>query len=109
MPNFRDFDAFLAEAQERGPSFRLFGETWHLPPSLPVALMTKAALMQATLGDDAEIDPSSLLDMASAIFGKDALDAWIEKGLDVDTLTELIGWVPEAYSPQSDEETDPGN
>ena len=112
MGKFRDFDQFRAEAEKDGPTFVLYGEEHSLPPSLPLSLMVRAARLQEAASDeDQVIDPQTLIEMAESVFGEENVKAWTSKGMDVDLLTELIAWIPDAYSDDDDEdlEADSGN
>lgn len=105
---FRDFDEFRAEVADAGPSFQLFGKTWHLPGSLPVALMARAVYLEQSKTASEEIAPSEIMELAWSIFGRAAVDEWQDNGLDVATLAEMIRWATEAYD-ADDAEADPGN
>lgn len=113
MAKYRDFDAFRAEAEKEGPTFTLYEKEHQLPPSLPLALMVKAARLQADHDDpDAVIEPEVLIELAEGVFGKDNVEEWTSLGMDVDLLAELISWLPDAYEEDDDDEdegSDPGN
>lgn len=107
MAKYRDFDAFRAEAEQEGPTFTLYGKEHRLPPSLPLALMVKAARLQAQNDDpDAVIEPEVLIELAEGVFGKENVDEWSSRGMDVDLLAELISWLPDAYEAEDEDDED---
>lgn len=91
-----DFDAFLAEKEKSGPTITIFGQVEELPPALPAIIMVKTVRMMKAKQTEAQIE--DLLEMSYAIFGKERFESWLEKGLSVEDLNELIRRVIELYT-----------
>lgn len=107
---FRDFDAFRREAAEENPPprFRLFGQEWEMPPSLPFGLMLRASYLEEAFDEDDDVPFEALKEIIEAVFGREVLDEWISRGIDVNTVEEIVLWVSEAYSISDDEESELG-
>lgn len=95
---FKDFDAFFSETKKEPVVIKLFGEEHELSHSLPAIIMVKLLRLQKEVGNEGEIPPHEVINMAEGIFGKERLDEWLEKGLTVDQLGELIQWTVQQYN-----------
>lgn len=88
---FIDFDRFWSEMKpEDGEArgVRVFGEDVVLPSS-PPALIVLRYLRQA-VDPEAEVEPDFMVKIAEALFGHERLNRWLEKGLTLQQLVDLV-------------------
>lgn len=88
---FIDFDRFWSEMKpEDGETrgVRVFGEDVILPSS-PPALIVLRYLRQAA-DPEAAVEPDFMVKIAEALFGQERLDSWLEKGLTLQQLVDLV-------------------
>src|SRR5690606_14563322 len=99
---FFDFDQFWQEvdSSESGPVIRIFGEDVKLPRDLPAAIPLRALRLQAE--GIKQVPPAEVLRLADTLFGRERLDAWLDKGLTITQLTELMRIALEMYASDVD-------
>lgn len=79
MSNVIDFDAFRAEQQEEPKVFKIGGENYPLPPSLPAALAVDIIRLKATLGEGADVPLEVLDNFGRSIFGEEIWRVVLDK------------------------------
>lgn len=98
---YRDFDLAWAEKAEAEGSpqpllFRLKGQEWQLPASVPAAIIVRIIRMQKRdPGDD--VPESEQMEIALSLFGEAQLDELMGTGLSVDELGDVILWALSEY------------
>lgn len=92
-----DFDSFMKEHDQVGPTVTVFGKVEQLPPSLPAIIMVKTMRLMKSKGRKAETEVQDLLEMAYAIFGEKRLDGWFKQGLSMNGLEVLLKHSIEMY------------
>lgn len=98
MTRYRDFDAFWTESQGEPLVVRVFGVEHHLPPAMPASVMIYVLRMQAEGADpDSALPVQAVLHLSEALFGVSRMQSWLDRGLTVDQLGDLIKWVMEQY------------
>lgn len=95
MGRYIDFDAARAERKREPVVVRAFGEDWQLPASLPAAPVLD--IIAKDSGDD--LTPSEGIALLRQIIPSETFAAWLERGLDLDDLMDLISLVMRAYNP----------
>lgn len=82
-----DFDAFWS-AQDRKPTSlkNVFGVDVTLPPALPLRFEVEARKVAVSK------DPDDTKRMVGILFGSDALDHWIARGMDLEQFAVLLMW-----------------
>ena len=93
---FKDFDAFFSEQKREPVKLKLYGEIHLLPPSVPASVIFSILRLQEK-GEE-EVPPEEIIKIASSLFGKEKLNSWMDKGLDIEQLGQLIQWAMEVYS-----------
>lgn len=111
-PRFRDFDAFFAERQGRGPKLKLFGETHHLPPSVSAEFVLAWHVSMVNKPAGSVVTDAQLIKLFKSLFGNPLGEKLINRGLTIDQVVELLRWGMEAYgiipaAPSSDVAADP--
>ncbi len=96
MPITKDFDAYWREQEHEPLMVRVFGEDHELPPELKAAVIIKIVRMQVE--GKKTVPEAEVLHLAEEIFGKERLDDWLEKGLTMSQLEDLIRWAMQQYS-----------
>lgn len=102
---FVDFDAFWAEAtqdEDLAPKIKVFGE-WHTLPASPPAMIVMNVLRNQS-DPEVELDPASIAKIADGLFGRERVDSWVEKGLTVRQLGDLVSKTIGLYMGGDDEE-----
>ncbi|MFD7413534.1 hypothetical protein [Kitasatospora purpeofusca] len=85
---FADADAFIAaEVQTATPArLRLYGVTYMLPPRVPLSFN----LLLARHQDDESME--TFAKVLAPLFGEDALQYWLDKGIDDRLLSIVLAW-----------------
>lgn len=82
-----DFDAFWRGVERKPTVLRnVFGVDVVLPPALPLRFEVEARRAQESSSEE------DTRRMVGLLFGDDALDAWVAKGMDVDQFAVLLMW-----------------
>lgn len=86
---FADADAFIAaEVRTAKPArLRLYGRTYTLPPRVPLSFN----LLLARHQDDDE-SMETFTTVLAPLFGEDALDYWLRRGIDDRMLSIVLAW-----------------
>lgn len=107
-----DFDRFWAEAmpeQADRPKVRVFGEDVFLPVSIPARIILRALrAAEAGEGENATLSVDEVYNAACALYGKERIEAWLDKGLTVGQLGDLVNHAIRLYTGQDDGD-DEGN
>lgn len=133
MSRTKDFDEFIAERDDWPLIARWDGQDWELPPRLPAATQlrirrARMALMVLARAqheaeekgiplDDVEISDTDAtliaeaekLDLEAEMrkqFGDEIIDAWLERGIDSDTLNAIWNWAVGEYLGETRDEDD---
>lgn len=103
MPNYKDFDAFFDEMEREPLKFKIRGEEFELPPSIPAAVVKHIVELQRA---DTNIVPDEVvLDMGKHILGDEVLDRLInDLRLDMFQLGQIIDWAILTYMGKGSEE-----
>jgi hypothetical protein len=106
VPRFIDFDAARAERQRTPVVVRLFGRDWDLHSGLPAKVMLD--IVRAQAAGLVDMPDEQAIDLIEAMVPKDVLDAWLDGGLTVDDLMELVPLIQRAYRESGEPEDDAG-
>jgi len=103
---FIDFDAYWAETtkEEEAPQIRVFGEVYTLPASPPAMAILR--MVRNESDPDAVVPAQDILTSAESYFGADALNTWLEQGLTIKQLRDLIEQVIGMYTESLEEDAD---
>lgn len=93
-----DFDAALAESQREPVVVRYLARDWELYPALPAKPVLRLLRMQADGEGDKKVSAAETLACLSEIVPAGVLEAWLEGGMTVDEMAELLQAVMTAYS-----------
>lgn len=91
-----DFDQFIDEQKEQGPTITIYGETVQLTPSLPANIMVTTVRMMKSKKAETQIE--DLMGIAHSIFGEERFEKWLKKGLSMEQLEALISRTIEMYT-----------
>ncbi len=100
----KDFDAFLKELEDAGPTFKLFGDVYRLPAS-PSALSVLKLLALRRKPEEIA-DDQLVLEIFRSFFGAakkadgstgDFVTVWLEQGLTLSAMVALLQWVLAEY------------
>jgi hypothetical protein len=107
---FIDFDRARAEADARPVVVRVFGREWELFTALPAKPVVWLVRLQAEDRDESDLTGTEVLRFMSELVPEEALSAWLDAGITMDELAELLRQVIAAYRDSgSDEEGDAGD
>jgi len=89
----KNFDKFIAESQNRGENYTLFGKTHYLPATIPagtVFMLRRMGKMQEE-NSNAEIAMDMFWDLFGSIFGRENLAEWNkEPSFSYELATEML-------------------
>lgn len=110
MGKFHDFDAMWGEAfpdEADRPKVRVFGEDVLLPASIPARIILKA-VRSAEAGDnsDRSLRLEEVYEQACALYSKERIEDWMDRGLTFKQLDELVGYAIQLYMRSDDEQED---
>ena len=100
---FIDFDAALAEAEETPVVVRYLGRDWTLYASLPAKPVLRLLQMEAEGEGGREPSLSETVACLSEMVPADVLEAWLDGGMSVDAMTQLLQAVIAAYKAGGEE------
>ncbi len=104
-----DFDQFRAEQAKEPVIFRIGGEVYNLPPTLPADIGVAVIRMQEDMGPDAKIPPGKVMEFCAAVFGPDLWDIVLHKHrVTMEELPTLLYAVLQAYT-EDDDPKDPAS
>lgn len=104
MSKYVDFDKFFKEKKGETISFKMFGDNYKLPSSMPAMFMLE--LIRGEKED--ELSPETIFKMMSALLGEDNFNKLVQKGLTIDQMEDVITWVAEQYGVPVDKEEGSG-
>jgi len=100
---FIDFDAARAEAEETPVVVRYLGQDWTLYASLPAKPVLRLLQMEAEGEGGREPSLSETVACLSEMVPADVLEAWLDGGMSVDAMTQLLQAVIAAYKAGGEE------
>ena len=98
-----DFDAALAEAAERPVVVRYLGRDWELFTAMPARPVLELLRLEAEGPGEEQLGRGETLRFMSQMVPAKVLDAWLDGGLSLDQLAELMKAVIAAYNGAGDE------
>lgn len=103
-----DFDLYRSEREEEPVIFKIGGEEYHLPPSLPASVAVDTIRMKATLDESDEVPTEAMDEFGASMFGPTIWEALLRKHrITVDEISPLIEQVLAAYTgPKEEGETE---
>lgn len=104
MERFIDFDAARAERERKPVVVRLFGEDWKLFTGLPASVMLE--VLEAKARSVEELSDEQAVLLLRKLVPSDVLDAWLEHGLIVDELLDLMPLLMRAYMGKNGQSTE---
>lgn len=94
-----DFDAFRAEQHEEPVVFKIGGEVYFLPSSLPAAIAVDVIRLRAETGDRGEVPLETLNTFGVACFGEELWRTVLDKHrVTIAEIPTLLEKVLEVYS-----------
>lgn len=108
MAKITDFDKYIKERKKTSPKFTLFGEDYHIPPSLPYKAMLYIQQLTSKNKDEV-IEDDDLLYFFELLFGNtEAVEKWkANTDFDIDLINYMVGWVLDQYGMASDPKQEP--
>lgn len=108
MNRYKDFDRHFEEQGREPVVIRLFGEDWHLPASVPMKPVVMMMRVMEERGQESELTPQESMNFLRDLVGEEVFDAWLERGIDNEQITEILYWALEQYGLNEDgENVDP--
>ena len=99
-----DLDALLSETLGHGPSFKLYGRTWHFKPEVPSLLMLR--IRRAAANPDEQLTDEQELELLGALLDPPSqADELVAAGLGSTAHATIIRIAIGVYSGQSPAET----
>ncbi|WP_327368722.1 hypothetical protein [Streptomyces sp. NBC_01217] len=89
LDDVADFDAFFAEQAEperKGLPLRMYGRTYHLPPSLPLLFTLQLDRLKSSAR------PEDIRNLLASLFGPDAVEHWTDARMSDRRLGIVLKW-----------------
>lgn len=99
----KDFDAYFAETKKEPKQFKVKGEVFTLPDSLPALVMFRVMRMQSHKGHEAEISEKEAIEMMEQVFGKETNERLLQTGIGFDQYQEILQWAMSELSGMGEE------
>ena len=99
-----DFDAALAEAEEEPVVVRYLGRDWTLFTSLPAKPVLRLLRLQADGLRESELGEAEMIDFMAQLVPANVLEAWLDGGLTIDQMAQLLRAILEAYRGEEPDE-----
>lgn len=90
-----DFDAAMAEKSGKTMTVKAFGKKYQLPGQLPFDLVLKISRKYKEGAE--EMSEDDVTEMAYQLFGKEAFEEWLEKGISLAGVEVMIEGVMKMY------------
>ena len=107
MSDIMDFDAAFDESQQTGHPFRNYGRDYVLPPTPPLAFMLLGRVIEGARKGTDNVELHDVVRLLQAIFGKEPVDYWIERGMGTDRMEALVQWAMGKWSKADKDDTPP--
>ena len=104
---FTDFDAAWAEQQNEPIKYKIFSKTYDIPPTVSAAFMLEVTKITADKGVDEDITAADIGRLLIAIFGKTTIDDWLDKGMTLPQLNDVLQDVLKRYGLLGGVDADP--
>ena len=92
-----DFDAAISEAADEPVVVRYLGRDWRLFSSLPAKPVMRLLRSQAAGASEDELSRSEMVAFMAEMVPADVLEAWLDGGLTIDQMAQLLRCVLAAY------------
>jgi len=99
----KDFDKAWKEQNKEGYPFKVKGEEYELPPSVPAKAMLEALDMQEKYDADEDVPEKEAIDLAINLIGEEDVNQMLDDGITTDELTDIIEWSNEIYSIETED------
>ena len=104
-----DFDAALSEADEQPVVVHYLGRDWELFSSLPAKPVRKFLRLRAEGRGEDELEQSEMVAFMTEMVPEAVLEAWLDGGLTISQMAQLLKAIVGAYRGVDDEpEDEPG-
>jgi hypothetical protein len=104
-----DFDAALSEADEQPVVVRYLGRDWELFSSLPAKPVMKLLRLRAEGRGEDELEQPEMVAFMTEMVPEAVLEAWLDGGLTISQMAQLLRAIVGAYRGVGDEaEDEPG-
>jgi hypothetical protein len=97
MDRYRDFDTFEAEEEGEAVRFKVAGEEFALPPTMPAAVVVKTLRLKKQYASDSDVPAQELMELSLALFGQTELDRLVATGISMARLGSILGWLMQQY------------
>lgn len=95
MAKFRDFDAYFEEKQQQQPVLlRYQGEMHHLPAAIPMAAVL---MLRRMATENGTVNDEGVIKLFQTVFGANRYSKWVQNGMTLNEMIELLGWALEQY------------
>jgi len=104
MDKHRDFDQFFKEADEKKGSvtLTLYGEVWTLPNKIPAKILLET--YKAYKDGIKNIPEGQQIEMAISVLGEENVEAWIDRDISIEQLTEIMTWAVQQTKNNGDDQ-----
>lgn len=95
--SYKDFDKYWSEQEKKAAgTIKVMGETIELPSSIPAKIMIET--LRAKKEGKEDFNEIQVLNMAEATFTPERIDKWMNNGMTVEQISDLIEYVAKLYA-----------
>lgn len=99
-----DFDAALAEAEERPVVVRYQGRDWTLFSAIPAKPVFKLMRLKAQGHGGDSLSQAEMVEFMTELVPAGTLEEWLDGGISIDAMTKLLLAIVNAYTGTGEEE-----
>ncbi len=96
MKIYKDFDEFFGTLEQDVMVVKLFGEEYEIPASINAKIALKLARM-AKDDPNKQMDATDIQDFLEAIYGVETIEEWLDHGISIAQLSEVLTWTMSQY------------
>jgi hypothetical protein len=94
---FKDFDAAWAEQQDEPIKVKIRNKEYDLPASVSAAFMLEVTKISSRKGSEDNLTTADMGVLLNALFGKVVIEDWLEQGISLPQLNDILSYVLEIY------------
>ena len=94
---FKDFDSAWAEQQDEPIKVKIRNKEYDLPASVSAAFMLEVTKISSRKGSEDNLTTADMGVLLNALFGKVVIEDWLEQGISLPQLNDILSYVLEIY------------
>lgn len=94
---YKDFDEAWSDVNDQPIKVKIGGKTYDLPSSVSAQFMLEVTRISANNPSASELTMADMGRLVSALFGKSTMDEWLDNGMSLNQLNDVMMFVLDKY------------